>query len=65
VTGGSGLGLTLARAIAREHGGEIVLCNRMAEGQIIGLRASLRLPREKARSRSETPGSAAAEAFAS
>jgi signal transduction histidine kinase len=63
-TGGSGLGLTLARAIAREHGGDIVLTNRMAEGQITGLRASLRLPREKQpRSRSET-SAAPVEAFA-
>ncbi len=36
-TGGSGLGLTLARAIVRDHGGDIVLQNR-EEG---GLRASL------------------------
>ncbi len=63
VTGGSGLGLTLARAIAQEHGGDIILLNRMAEGQIMGLRASLRLPREKLRTRSET-GTAVAEAFA-
>lgn len=39
-TGGSGLGLTLARAIARDHGGDIVLKNR-EEG---GLRASLIIP---------------------
>ena len=65
-TGGSGLGLTLARAIAREHGGEIVLENRMAEGQITGLRAALRLPREKLRSRGEAAGagSISSEAFA-
>jgi signal transduction histidine kinase len=63
-TGGSGLGLTLARAIAREHGGDIVLANRMAEGQITGLRASLRLPREKQpRLRNETPA-APVEAYA-
>ncbi|MDE2474179.1 MAG: HAMP domain-containing protein [Alphaproteobacteria bacterium] len=63
-TGGSGLGLTLARAIAREHGGDIVLTNRMAEGRIIGLRAALRLPREKQpRLRNETPA-APVEAFA-
>ena len=64
-TGGSGLGLTLARAIAREHGGEIVLTNMTSEGKTTGLRASLRLPREKARTRSKSQGSLPAEAFAS
>lgn len=39
-TGGSGLGLTIARAIARAHGGDVQLSNR-PEG---GLRASLILP---------------------
>jgi signal transduction histidine kinase len=63
-TGGSGLGLTLARAIAREHGGDIVLTNRVDDGKIIGLKASLRLPREKLR-RADVPGSLPAEAFAS
>jgi signal transduction histidine kinase len=43
-TGGAGLGLTLARSIAREHGGDVVLENRRGGG----LRASLRLPRETA-----------------
>jgi signal transduction histidine kinase len=39
-TGGAGLGLTLARAIAEQHGGALVLANR-AEG---GLVAELRIP---------------------
>ncbi|MEP0730401.1 MAG: ATP-binding protein [Parasphingorhabdus sp.] len=39
-TGGSGLGLTLARAIARDHGGDIILKNRESGG----LRAILSLP---------------------
>ena len=39
-TGGSGLGLALARAIIESHGGTLMLANR-EEG---GLRASIRLP---------------------
>jgi len=39
-TGGAGLGLTLARAIAEQHGGSLALSNR-PEG---GLRAEIRLP---------------------
>jgi signal transduction histidine kinase len=40
-TGGSGLGLTIARNIARAHGGELTLRNRPAGG----LEALLTLPR--------------------
>ena len=43
-TGGTGLGLGIARNIARAHGGELVLRNR-AEG---GLEATLTLPRTAA-----------------
>lgn len=39
-TGGHGLGLTIARSIARNHGGDIVLENRRAGG----LRATLSIP---------------------
>ena len=44
-TGGAGLGLTLARAIADQHGGSLTLTNRMKNGKIMGLTATLRLPR--------------------
>jgi signal transduction histidine kinase len=39
-TGGTGLGLTIARAIARSHGGDVSLLNRTGGG----LRAILQLP---------------------
>jgi hypothetical protein len=39
-TGGTGLGLTIARSILRAHGGEVTLHNRR-EG---GLRVAIRLP---------------------
>jgi len=39
-TGGAGLGLTIARAIAEQHGGRLILSNRAGGG----LRAELRVP---------------------
>ncbi len=39
-TGGAGLGLAIARAVARAHGGRLVLANRAGGG----LRAELRVP---------------------
>lgn len=44
-TGGAGLGLTLARAIADQHGGALVLANRRdAAGGVTGLSATITLP---------------------
>jgi signal transduction histidine kinase len=44
-TGGAGLGLTLARAIAEQHGGGLTLANsRGADGAVAGLTATLALP---------------------
>lgn len=43
-TGGAGLGLTLARAIADQHGGGLILVNRAEGGETTGLTATLRLP---------------------
>jgi signal transduction histidine kinase len=44
-TGGAGLGLTLASAIARQHGGTLTLANRSrADGMVAGLTARLILP---------------------
>lgn len=44
-TGGAGLGLALARAIAEQHGGALILANeRDAAGAVTGLVARLELP---------------------
>ncbi len=44
-TGGAGLGLALARAIADQHGGTLTLINRRSgRGAVEGLTAELRLP---------------------
>ena len=39
------VGLTLARAIAEQHGGSLTLANRRSpDGQVVGLSATIRLP---------------------
>lgn len=44
-TGGSGLGLALARAIADQHGGALVLANRLSVGgKVEGLSVRLEIP---------------------
>jgi len=48
-TGGAGLGLTLARAIAEQHSGSLVLSNRRRDdGTVAGLTAEIRLPLSRA-----------------
>ena len=41
---GSGLGLVICREIALALGGTITLDNRLAQGQVVGLDATVRLP---------------------
>ena len=50
-TGGTGLGLTIARSVARAHGGDVILANRPAGG----LRAEIVLPIAAVAEASATP----------
>ena len=44
-TGGVGLGLSIARAVAQSHGGDVTLENRRdGDGRVTGLEVTLRLP---------------------
>lgn len=43
-TGGAGLGLTLARAIAEAHEGTLILANRRDGNEVKGLKAQIRIP---------------------
>jgi signal transduction histidine kinase len=43
-TGGSGLGLSIARSVMRSHGGDVSLCNRPGGGLSVSLRLADRIP---------------------
>jgi signal transduction histidine kinase len=47
-TGGVGLGMAISRSIVRGHGGDITLHNRPDEHGTLGLRVTIRLPRDEA-----------------
>jgi signal transduction histidine kinase len=46
-TGGVGLGMAISRSIVRGHGGDITLENRRGENGTLGLRVTIRLPKDE------------------
>lgn len=50
-TGGAGLGLSIAQALAESHGGSLRLSNHIENGRLTGLVATLRLPLPQAAAR--------------
>jgi signal transduction histidine kinase len=46
-TGGVGLGMAISRSIVRGHGGDIILSNRPGPSGTVGLRVTVRLPKDE------------------